>query len=781
MKRLLKKSIAAIMALVLTIGAVSLAVPEYAAAAEDTIRVRLDFDCSSLGTKEALESIDFNADMPAIDVEINKGETVYDAILAAERKSDKILADKQSKHILSAYGLGNGLSGVAENMGLEQVPTQPFNYNWAGWMFFVDGKLSSEATSQYALNNDTSVDFRYMMAYKDVDGAYDWDFVNAYRAAEKALAEAKNVNRAQYNKQQLEYIDSFVEKTAAVKAEIDEESQGLWALYYLDKGTTLYGPDSPTDKLEKYSSNLHKAIEKKYYEVTEVQADIGDVYVGEKTKIDVKVLPEGVPQDCTYEVLFGPASVTEDGYVVGTGEGTFMIAVKSKTDPSKVKNVMAQVSPALTYSLRFMSDKEVIDTKEINLTDSEGKVVSDNDGKYLLSAGNYTYEIKVSGKEEKYGTLIVSRETLEPDKDNEINISWDESTEKNIYKNTTAYLNKKLAPDYEDWAFIGMARGDGVTEKQASEYYGRAARYIKSLENDRPYATDYAKTILGLTAAGWDVTNVEGYNLLEKLTDMNFVSKQGLNGIVYTLIAYDSHDYDIPDAAEGAVQTTREALVEKLLDGQKASGGWGWSSEPGEVDIDLTAMVLQALAPYYNLRNDVKSACDKAVDVLSEKQEADGTYISWDMKNASSIAEVIVALTALDIDPDNDARFVKNGSSLIDGLNSLAAKGGGYVYDKETADEFSTRSGYYAMTAYNRYLAGEKSLYDMSDVKIRENPVISGDTQNQGTTGQSSQPSRDLQAQTGDSFMMMLYITLAAAALLAIILLIATGKKKKKK
>ncbi len=59
--------------------------------------------------------------------------------------------------------------------------------------------------------------------------------------------------------------------------------------------------------------------------------------------------------------------------------------------------------------------------------------------------------------------------------------------------------------------------------------------------------------ILALTAIGKDVTNVGGHNLLAGLDEMSYVTYQGINGPIWTLIALDSHDY----APQGDV--TRES------------------------------------------------------------------------------------------------------------------------------------------------------------------------------------------------------------------------------
>jgi hypothetical protein len=79
---------------------------------------------------------------------------------------------------------------------------------------------------------------------------------------------------------------------------------------------------------------------------------------------------------------------------------------------------------------------------------------------------------------------------------------------------------------------------------------------------------------------------------------------------------------------------------------------------------------------------------------------------------------VIVACTAWGIDPDTDSRFIKNGKSVVDALLSH------YLEDKRTfqhivgagSNAMATDQACYALIAYDRFINGEKALYDMSDV-----------------------------------------------------------------
>ena len=67
-------------------------------------------------------------------------------------------------------------------------------------------------------------------------------------------------------------------------------------------------------------------------------------------------------------------------------------------------------------------------------------------------------------------------------------------------------------------------------------------------------------------------------------------------------------------------------------------------SGTGESDVDITAMALQALAPYQQQYPEV---IDAALNVLSAAQTVTGGFESWGAQSSESCAQVILALTAL--------------------------------------------------------------------------------------------------------------------------------------
>ena len=336
------------------------------------------------------------------------------------------------------------------------------------------------------------------------------------------------------------------------------------------------------------------------------------------------------------------------------------------------------------------------------------------------------------------------------------------STIEEAFSATGAYVTSLIKGNEtfgSEWTILGLARAGRLSEETKEAYYKNIVEYVKAngsavLSKNKP--TENERLVLALTAIGKDVTNVAGYNLLEPLSNLDWVNKQGINSTAFALLAFDSHNYEIPKATEGT-QTTRENLIKTILDAQLADGGWDLSAENS--DPDMTAMVLQALAPYYGTNAEVKSAVDEALKCLSDLQNSDGGYASWGTTNSESCAQVITALTALGIDPDNDSRFVKNGNSVVDAFLSFYVEGGGFAHVAGGGvNGMATEQGYYTLAAYSRWVNGQTSLYDMSDVEIE----AGGNTDSGDNTGEepAAKPDTGNVPKTGDTSDMLPWLAL---------------------
>lgn len=288
---------------------------------------------------------------------------------------------------------------------------------------------------------------------------------------------------------------------------------------------------------------------------------------------------------------------------------------------------------------------------------------------------------------------------------------------------TAGYLQAQIAEPGTgsvggDWLIFGLARsGVKVPQKYFDAYYENveaAVREKNGVLSDRKY-TEYSRTVLALTAIGKNPADVAGFDLLKPLADFEQVTRQGINGTIFALLALDSGNYEIPENPDAAVQATRQMYVDELL--ARALPDGGWTLTGGEPDVDITAMTLQALAKYRD-QADVTAAVERGLAVLSSLQEPDGGYVSWGSSNSESVAQVLVALTELGV-PLDDERFTKNGITVEDALLRFAQENGAFVHVRDGSggdDEMATEQAFYALAAIHRAETGETTLYDMTDV-----------------------------------------------------------------
>lgn len=192
----------------------------------------------------------------------------------------------------------------------------------------------------------------------------------------------------------------------------------------------------------------------------------------------------------------------------------------------------------------------------------------------------------------------------------------------------------------------------------------------ESILKDGAASQTYAKIALCVTALGKDASNVNGFNLIEKLADKSVYEASSIYSRETTiLMAIDSKNYELPT---GDNYLTRAELVNKTAadtDNQIATS-IDWNS------IDSAVMQIQPLCAYQTKDVDgvdksaVKKACDKVLNFMYNKQGADGTYgDSYSASNAWTTAQVMITAGLFGIDAateENGTDFIKNGVTLYD-------------------------------------------------------------------------------------------------------------------
>lgn len=479
----------------------------------------------------------------------------------------------------------------------------------------------------------------------------------------------------------------------------DKPIENLYAVYFTlsDNGSEWFS--CKLDKLPEGTSALdvlHKALASHGYSAS------GSTYISAISGPNgtLKEKDRGPNSGWMYSVNGSIASVTMNQYFVSDGDSIEMFYTDDYTKlghsgeytPDDVIDLIDAIG---TVTKRSGDDIAAARKAYDSLTDEEKKQVT-NYGTLLAAEKAYADILKKAAKE--LG---------------------------DIYKTTGDYIEKlpgdELNAFGSEWYILGLARSG---RKVFDDYYKAIEKYVSENidENgrlDEKRATDNAKLVLVLSALDKDVTDVGGHDLLKALSDMDYVTQQGLSGAIYALLAFDCRGYDVPSADKNVEQTSREGLVKYILDKQLKDGGWAYSGDKAEPD--MTAMALQALAAYYKTDAKVKEAADKAATCLSKLQNTTGGYDSYGSVNSESAAQVITALTALGIDPDNDARFVKNGASVLDSLCGFYVDGGGFRHVSDgKLDPTATAQGYYALAAYYRFAGSQTALYDMTDLDTVE-------------------------------------------------------------
>lgn len=163
-----------------------------------------------------------------------------------------------------------------------------------------------------------------------------------------------------------------------------------------------------------------------------------------------------------------------------------------------------------------------------------------------------------------------------------------------------------------------------------------------------------------------------------------------------------------------------EEVISTLLSLQFADGGWALNGTAA--DVDVTAMTLQALAPYAD-QAEVSAAIDRAVALLSQRQMEDGGYASYGKPNPESAAQVLIALCALGIDGLQDARFIKNGRTLLDAMAAYQLPDGSVSHLMGgPASQMAAVQVYMACLAWQRFTQGQPALYLLDHALTQSEP-----------------------------------------------------------
>ena len=335
-------------------------------------------------------------------------------------------------------------------------------------------------------------------------------------------------------------------------------------------------------------------------------------------------------------------------------------------------------------------------------------------------------------------------------------------------------LTEELFPagsSVSDWTALAMARAE-VADDYAG-YLTRLQAYVERqyAENGCLHevkATEYHRIALTAAALGGDPT---AFGTKPDGTAIDLVAEgtynwqgddlggQGLNGWIFALLAVDAVNADIPAGA----RYSRQDMLDAIVSAQLPEGGFSLGG--GEMDVDITAMALQALAPY---QAELPEVIDAALNALSSAQLPTGGFESWGAQSSESCAQVLLALCELNIDPETDARFQKASGNVVTALLSFCTADGGIAHQQGgQADAMAGEQAMQALMALHLRQQGLGRFFDLTNAQ----PV---QLDGAGDTAPTETP-----AESGGSFP-VLPVVLIVIAIAAVALVLVLKKKREK-
>ena len=306
-----------------------------------------------------------------------------------------------------------------------------------------------------------------------------------------------------------------------------------------------------------------------------------------------------------------------------------------------------------------------------------------------------------------------------------------------------------------EWYAIALSQWG---EYDFSAYTKALSRYISDKEIRS--ATTREKYALAFIAGGY-----EHPFIAEALE--NSPGEQGIMSYIYGL--------HIINNGYTSEKNTAKKLIDEIIALINPDGGWSINGEIS--DVDVTAMTLQALAPYCDNDEKLKEIAENAVDLLSKRQLENGDFSSYGVPNCESTAQVIIALSALGITAE-DERFIKNGNNLFNGIKGYMLPDGSFSHEKEKEfSDLATVQAFSACVAYERMLSGKTPFYVFDKHSVVEiiDEATEAEASENSTITEVIEPSSET---IHNQVSYKVYAVISVVALAVIIAIILTVLKK---
>lgn len=283
-----------------------------------------------------------------------------------------------------------------------------------------------------------------------------------------------------------------------------------------------------------------------------------------------------------------------------------------------------------------------------------------------------------------------------------------------VLNKAVLYLEKNAAAkDYKisDWDAIGLK----ILGKELNSNYIENKGETLGKELDNYYMTDYARTILGVMAAGYDPNNFQGIDLISvvknsmnedgKFKDTIEGGEDLVNCHVWSMIALEGAgaDYD------------REKALKYLEGKQNKDGGFYIFAPYPDSDVDFTAMSVIALT--------MAGRDSKAPTVANALNYLKGKLVDMEKDSKLETAETLsVILEAIVAAGDDVNNYKINGRNIADELLTFSDATGGFKHLKTgIVNEIASRQ---AVTALGFY-KNNKNMY--GELKFEKGSFFAGE------------------------------------------------------
>ncbi len=616
-----------------------------------------------------------------ITVAVPSGSTVKTVLEAANAEQNFTIEGLDNSYVTKVGFLNDDVANFLADTAA--------NLNYPGWSFFIDGDGLSNGIGTDTVTEDGAVIEGIFSVYSTWDGTsnamvyHDVELVKLYHELDDMVKQDMDTSsfsdsaKAAYDaaKSEAETLltDLYAQAklsddVASVFAEGANTDDGMWIGFIGSMGSSIYGPGSPIEHLQKTTEKLEEAAKGTDYG----PCDLTSLSVTDLTNVQGSLPLKPV---FSYDVT----SYTVDA-----------VDYQQYAKMAYVKAAAASDSATITATLGDVS-KTV--TSGGDATNFNNMVPGENN-KLLITVTNggesKTYTVTIPMKDEN-GNVTTPDPAPDPDPDPDptpVPDAWEVMhaiAGKYAADGIAADPNAAwIAADMAAYAMVFPETENKLTDAQKQEYLDKL---IPEAVKDNATAGNLAKYIIALRAMGYDARKVvtaggRTVDVVKKLTDM-VDAKDVAVGNEYTL------PYVIIALQQGEGYATAGQIAylkEKALEIKDKWQTLQWGS------TDAAPPVVLALSPYYS-ESAVKAEIDKAVQLLKDNQDEEtGALMYGGKPSASSTGIAITALTAIGENPADTK--TSSGKSIIDGL--MAA-----VNEEENGfdNAFGTEQGFRGLVA----------------------------------------------------------------------------------